>query len=171
MPNNYLMVDNFCQLQALRNHDENEIVYCQEEQKMYRWNGKDWEVIVPENGSGIEMNLYDLNKNIISQLKPLTKEEVENKLEIFSSYHQTFANKYYMLLCKEYSYYTVFAKGNYSISFAEAVKEIVAEIGDIYSIELTENKAAIEIWIKPDGEEEPYAFYLFPYDGGIVYYG
>ena len=29
----------------------------------------------------------------------------------------------------------------------------------------------IEIWIKPVGEESPLAFYLFPYENGVVYYG
>jgi hypothetical protein len=77
-----------------------------------------------------------------------------------------------MLLCKDYNYYTIFS---YSLmpsfqTFGEAVCTIISELGSVYSIEQLED-GAIEIWIKPNGEESPYAFYLFPYDAGVVYYG
>ena len=40
-----------------------------------------------------------------------------------------------------------------------------------YSIENDSTGGALEIWIKPEGEETPLVFYLFPYDQGVVYYG
>jgi hypothetical protein len=43
-------------------------------------------------------------------------------------------------------------------------------LGTVYSIE-NKDDHAIEIWIKPVEEETPYAFYLFPYENGVVYYG
>ena len=55
-------------------------------------------------------------------------------------------------------------------SFAEAVITIITELGEVYSIDCLDD-GGIEIWIKPTGEESPYAFYLFPYDAGVVYYG
>ena len=77
-----------------------------------------------------------------------------------------------MLLCKDFNYYTIFTKDDIlgSSLFAETVIMILTELGKIYSIEQLED-GAMEIWVKPKGEENPYAFYLFPYDAGVVYYG
>jgi hypothetical protein len=55
-------------------------------------------------------------------------------------------------------------------SFRETVCEIIQELGEVFSLELLED-GAVEIWLKPVCAEEPYAFYLFPYDAGVVYYG
>ena len=116
------------------------------------------------------MNLYDLNKNLVNQLKPLTKEEIFNKEKDFINLHKRFSNKHYMLLCKEYSYYTIFEEEKIIMNkpFSDTVIEIITALGDIYSIEPTKNNDAIEIWIKPDEEEMPMVFYLFPYDTGVV---
>ena len=116
------------------------------------------------------MNLYDLNKNLVNQLKPLTKEEIFNKEKDFINLHKRFSNKHYRLLCKEYSYYTIFEEERIIMNkpFSDTVIEIITALGDIYSIEPTENNDAIEIWIKPDEEEMPMVFYLFPYDTGVV---
>lgn len=119
------------------------------------------------------MNLYDLNKTMVNQLSPLTKEEIFNKEKEFINLHKKFANKHYMLLCKEYSYYTIFEEERIIMNkpFSDTVIEIIIELGDIYSIESTENGDAIEIWIKPEEEEMPLVFYLFPYDMGVVKFG
>lgn len=168
------MVDNYNQLQSLQNHTVNEIAYCEEEQKMYRWNGESWVIIVPDADSGIKMNLYDLNKNVVGQLTPLTDDEIKSKMDVIQSYHLATNNTHYMLLCKEFNYYTIFtySPGGLFEPFAKTVKDIITDLGGpVYSIELTEDKMAIEIWIKPVGEEEPLAFYLFAYDAGVVEYG
>ena len=119
------------------------------------------------------MNLYDLNKTLVNQLSPLTKEEIFHKEKDFINLHKRFANKHYMLLCKEYGYYTIFEEEQIimNMPFSDTVIEIITELGDIYSIEPTESSDAIEIWIKPDEEEIPMVFYLFPYDAGVVKFG
>jgi hypothetical protein len=98
--------------------------------------------------------------------------EVSMKMDLINEYYQKANNTYHMLLCRDFNYYTVF---NYDSmltfpNFAGAICTIITELGDVYSIELLED-GAMEIWIKPLGEESPYAFYLFPYDAGVVYYG
>ena len=119
------------------------------------------------------MNLYELNKTLVNQLSPLAKEEIFNKEKEFISLRKRFANKHYMLLCKEYGYYTVFEEEQIIMNkpFSDTVIEIITELGEIYSIEPTEYDDAVEIWIKPNDEEMPMAFYLFPYDTGVVKFG
>ena len=145
---------------------------CSDTNEIYCWDEEaGWNPINVE-GKGLELNLYDLNKNIIEQLNPLTTNEVSMKMGLINEYYQKANNTYHMLLCRDFNYYTIF---NYDSmltfpDFAGAICTIITELGDVYSIELLED-GAIEIWIKPIGEESPYAFYLFPYDAGVVYYG
>lgn len=116
------------------------------------------------------MNLYELNKTLVNQLKPLTKEDIYNKEKEIIALHKRFDNKHYMLLCNEYNYYTIFEEERIVMNkpFSDTVIEIITELGEVYSIETTESNDAIEIWIKIAEEETPMVFYLFPYDTGVV---
>ena len=158
-------------LNALQNHDENEIIFCEENEKYYTWQENDGWQEVQINGNGVSMNLYELNKSIVNQLTPLTISEILDKAQIIEDMHNTVRNIHYMLLCKEYNYYTIFeADDNPIVTLKVAVCDILEELGNIYSIE-DKGDGAIELWIKPFNEEEPFVFYFFPYDKGVVYYG
>lgn len=125
-----------------------------------------------KENSGLELNLYDLNKSIISQMTPLSISEINATREMIINYYNNSGNIYHMLLCRDYNYYTIFTHDHMKTfpDFSGAIATIITELGDVYSIEEADG-GALEIWIKPDGEEMPYAFYLFPYDAGVVYYG
>lgn len=117
------------------------------------------------------MNLYDLNKSIVNQLEPLTLDKLFDKAQIIENLYNSTHNVHYMLLCKEYNYYTIFeADNNPIVTFKAAVCDIINELGYVYSIEC-KDEVAVELWIKPLDKEEPLVFYLFPYDQGVVYYG
>ena len=167
-----LVVNNKAELFAVQNHESGEMALCKDTGELYVWKeNSGWTQISVDN-KGFEMNLYDLNKNIISQLDPLTNGEITMKMGLIKEYYDKANNTYHMLLCKDFNYYTIF---NYDSmlsfpDFPSAICTIIAELGEVYSIELLED-GAMEIWIKPTGEESPYAFYLFPYDAGVVYYG
>lgn len=173
MDNKICIVPTLSALHALQNHEKGECVYCEEDNKIYSWqedNG--WSSIDIQN-KGISMNLYELNQSIINQLPPLTSSEIAAKMDIIHKIQNNTMNNHYMLLCKEYSYYTIFESDIMlnMPTFGAAVCEVVSGIGDVYSIEITDNDNALEIWIKPEGQENALAFYLFPYDAGVVYYG
>lgn len=170
---NWLVVANKAELYALQNHIPGEMVYCEEEQKVYSWQEDSGWAPIEFDNKGISMNLYELNKTIVNQLPPLTDSEIAIRIDVIHKLHNESMNNHYMLLCKEYNYYTIFESDTMlnMPSFGAAVCEIVSHIGDVYSIEFTANNTGIEIWIKPTGEESALAFYLFPYDAGVVYYG
>lgn len=167
-----LVVNSKAELFAVQNHESGEMALCKDTNEIYIWDEEHgWSLITAE-GKGFEMNLYDLNKNVISQLDPLTNGEITMKMGLIKEYYDKANNTYHMLLCKDFNYYTIF---NYDSmlsfpDFPSAICTIITELGEVYSIELLED-GAMEIWIKPTGEESPYAFYLFPYDAGVVYYG
>ena len=167
-----IIVEDLKHLHAIQNHIPGELAYVKDTKEIFTWDEeKGWVKIAVDN-QGIDFNLYELNKSVVGQLDPMTLDEIKNKANLFNDYRESTDNTHYMLLCKDFSYYTIFT---YSVmpsfsTFAEAIITIITELGDIYNIECLDD-GAIEIWIKPTGEESPYAFYLFPYDAGVVYYG
>ena len=118
--------------------------------------------------TGINLNLYDLNKQILEQLSALSQEDIENKRKMLKEFLEETNNDYYMLYGKEISYFTLFVKHLLtSEKFEDLVIECLENIGVIKSIEYTEQKDAVEIWITTQ-ENNTTCLYLFPYDNGIV---
>lgn len=75
-----------------------------------------------------------------------------------------------MLLCNERRDYTLFHKKNNSHktyeNMLDVLKECLTNRGQVKSIELDKVSQAIEIWLHID--EENFAYYLFPYDTGVI---
>lgn len=166
----HIQVKNLQHLEALQIHEENELAYVEDIKKVYCWTAeKGWQPVDIEN-KGLELNLYEINKNIIGQLKPLTRDKLFDKFNIiFSFFTSTHPNTHYMLLCREYNYYTIFEPATSATEdFTDAVLGIAADLGEVYAIE--EAESALEFWIKPEGCDSPMVFILFPYDAGVVYY-
>ena len=116
----------------------------------------------------LQMNLYDLNKQIISQMPTLDEDGIDLALMTIAAYIKNTENKYYMLLCKDINYYTLF---NISTTITEpyACEEVLACAGDLgvlKSVEVNDNDA-VEIWVQ-DEQGEAMVMYLFPYDAGVV---
>lgn len=131
----------------------------------YVWHNGEWNVVKMDN-SGFEMGLYDMNKQIISQMPNLTDwDRVETTLLDFD---KKWHNDYYMLYGKEISYFTVF-KIKEQIAFGREVIDVIKNVGAVKAIDPTENADAMEVWVIYD--DEPTCLYLFPYDQGIVQVG
>ena len=123
---------------------------------------------VVANGN-LQMNIYELNKQLISQMANLTDEDLVNSKQLIKDYFQEQGNRFYMLLCKDINYYTLFEIVEdtwVQPAAADEVIECIKEIGTVKSIDRTED-GAIEIWAQPD-ESDPLAMYLFPYDAGVI---
>lgn len=121
----------------------------------------------------LNMSLYDINKNLMSQLPEYTHEQVkelEEKIDkLINEKHIN--NNYFMLLCNDIHYYTVFHFNPEEADFrtvGEGVTYLLYESG--YTITADEEcDDHFEIWVKKD--KEAYAFMLFPYDQGVVNFG
>ena len=144
---------------------EGEIIQNSIDKKFYIYKDGNWMLINMES-SGINMGLYDMNKQIISQLPVLT--DLENKKHTINSLHEKFNNEFYMLYGKEISYFTLFRIFD-STHFGNEVIDCLNNVGNIKAIDFTEAQDAIEIWIQD--EDEPTCLYLFPYDSGLVQVG
>ena len=144
---------------------EGEIMQNTVDDKFYIWHDNSWALINVDN-SGINMGLYDMNKQIISQLPELT--DLEDKHYTINNLHAKFNNFYYMMYGKEISYFTLFKiiEPQY---FGSEVIDCLKNIGIIKAIDFTEAQDAIEIWV--ENENGPTCLYLFPYDNGVVQVG
>lgn len=115
------------------------------------------------------MNLYELNQAGYNSLPKMTGVELANaQIKV----HQFLCNtsaQFFMLLCNELHYYTIFDIENPSTNYMDVVEELfglVNELGIIKSIEVTDSM--VEFWVTSNNETHMYAF--FDYDGGVIKY-
>jgi len=131
-----------------------------------------------------DTTMYELNQNIISQMKDLTNTEIKKRMKLIRSwlYHRT--SKYYALICWDYHYITIFnfPNDNYDDQ-VKSIQDILINLGPIKAMDphgagkalelhWIENHIseidAFEIWVTFKEEDGPRMFMLFPYDGGVV---
>jgi hypothetical protein len=128
--------------------------------------------------------LYDINKSLVEQDGALDEDTVNHLFAldgIVNEYFETHYNPlpqppfncYYMLLCHEKRNYTLFNKfyyNNETVDWGKMLEELKTSLnnrGTLYSIEPTEDRVALEIWLKDfDGDMDCY--YLFPYNEGVI---
>ena len=114
--------------------------------------------------NGLQVDLYSLNKQMVSQLPVF--ENTKERLEEFKKDNV----KYYMLLCRELNYFTLFHIDETAPKedvFVDVVIECANDIGVIKSAAETDD-GAFEIWVtNTDGES--FVMYLFDYDMGVVH--
>lgn len=127
------------------------------------WHENQWQTIKMEGG-GIEMGVYDMNKQIIAQMPELS--DLTNARQAISKLQEIHYDTYFMLYGKEISYFTLFKLIDPQY-FANEVIACLKNVGMIKAIDLTEANNAVEIWVET--EDGPTVLYLFPYDNGVVY--
>lgn len=113
---------------------------------------------------------YDINKLVIMQLPSLISEQqLASSKKLIKEYTHNFITSvgYYMLLCNDIHYYTVFEVcDEYEEKVEDLVIECLQNIGVIQQINRAENEDAIECWIK--NENGVFMFMLFNYDWGVI---
>lgn len=159
---------------SVREPEVGEIVYLMDEEKLYIYTPHGYELYAPAaaSESGLNMSLYDLNKAVVCQLKPIEFDTtIINRID---TWREETGNLFYMMYGKEISYFTVFTAQSQLYDCATlgvGVQDCLAGVAqEIYSIERVEDNSAIEIWIKTF-DDETTCLYLFPYDTGIVKIG
>ena len=126
-----------------------------------------------------QMTLYDLNKQMVRQMTPMNEElEKEHSEKVLTPFVEQTNNQYYMLMCKELSYFTIFHRNeNSEKDFYTTIKELLSEHGTLITAcwDNDEQRNTVEYWMKintpiennPD-YSEIFCFILFPYDQGVV---
>lgn len=144
---------------------EGEVAYDTVSEKVMVYRNGAWQVVTAE-GAGLNLGLYDINKQIIAQLPTYT--DLDKAADTINALHEMYRNKYYMLYGKEISYFTLFKliEPQY---FAQEVLDCLRNVGTLKAIDPDEPGTAVEIWV--ENEDGPTCLYLFPYDSGLVQVG
>lgn len=120
-----------------------------------------------------QMSLYECNRTLMSNRPDLTPEEIAAKAQYLEDWFEKNPDRYFMLLCNELNYFTVFHQctttfGTFAKLAKEVLKLVELYIGNIKAIE-TDTNGVIAIWgWQHDENELPHCFYLFPYGQGVV---
>lgn len=116
-------------------------------------------------------DLYSVMKNVMVKAEPLNREKLDKKKAEIHYFVKGLTNsRFYMLLNKEKADYTLLDLGKRSIYPIRIIPEVLIEClnnrGDIKSIEITDDRGAVEIWISADNDA--FVYYFFPYDEGVI---
>lgn len=116
------------------------------------------------------LTLYDLNKDLLQKEKSLSSTKIKQKRPDIIKFFNEIKNNYYMLLCNELKDYTVFKtddkrEDTYTIAADELIL-CMQNRGNILSIDRTNDKVALEIWMRI--EDKIYVYYAFGYDAAII---
>lgn len=113
--------------------------------------------------------VYDAVKSVVKAEKVLTNTELKRRLREIKQFFLTKNDKYFMLLNRETYNFTLFNLGMKDEVTMKRImqdfKECLQNRGPVISIDPTEDDA-YEIWIAVD--DDVLAYYLFPYDIGVI---
>ena len=117
-----------------------------------------------------QMTLYQFNQDIMSSQPALSGDGVrKGQLEFFDWISKQPDNpKFYMLLCSELNYYTVFHINDTATKedFWNELYDIAKELGTLKAMEI--DSGCFSIWADWPQDNISHLFYLFPYDRGVV---
>lgn len=118
-------------------------------------------------------NLYELNKQLLENEKPLSASKIREKTKSLQTYFSQSSSAYFMLLCNDAKDYTLFHIINDETRI-ERTKKAAGEVidclsnrGEILSIEKVNESTAFEIWVRKN-DNSIFCYYLFNYDEGVI---
>jgi alkyl hydroperoxide reductase subunit AhpC len=117
-------------------------------------------------------SLYEVNKQLSSQEKILSQNQLKKKIDEIRLWFRDSINKYAMLLCHEQRDYTVFCVTESPAEAANALLECLENRGQVVSIDKDQTNNAWEIWLRcseiTNENQEDYCYYLFCYDTAVI---
>lgn len=121
--------------------------------------------------------MYDINASLVKQYPPLKWQGLQNARSLINTFHEKHKNRYYIALCHNIRYFTVYdtspndIKIDISVTLGKEVIDCTKNIGEILDVQLSDNEYSVEIWFKTDSERGAECLILIPYDKGIVKVG
>lgn len=147
---------------------DNELAVCEDTRQAYVGKNGKWEPM--DAKSEVKVNLYEINKTAMAQMKPLNLKQRLEAVQIINEFcGGATSDNYYMLLCKDLNYYTIFTVRNNNIGstpIASTVLKCAEDMGQIVSVEKNNDMNSIEIWVKD--KNDAYCMIFFDYTAGVV---
>lgn len=155
-----------------QSYNDGDIALIADTKETFSYRNQEWNPMTVEGSSGINVSIYDLNRQAIGQLPKHTIEQLEEDKNKINEFANTTNGTYYMMLNNDVRYFTIFTHSNKEEelkNLGEAAIVCAQDLGTVQSLDVNEN--SVEIWVKTNTEYETICLYLFPYDAGVVYYG
>lgn len=148
--------------------EENELALCEDTQQVYVGRDGKWEQM--DAKSKLNISLYDINKSTMFQMKPINLKKRLEAVEIIKEFcGGATSDNYFMLLCRDLNYYTIFPVRNNdanSQAVGSAVLSCAEDMGQIVNVERNTDTNSIEIWIKTN--DDAYCMFFFDYTKGVI---
>ena len=115
----------------------------------------------------IQTNMYDLNKESMSQIEPLDPIWFNKRCKDIADKITYSGSKFWLLLNRERYDITMFVISMDGGTLAQELIECLNNRGSI--IDLTEREdGSYEIWIRDLATKENFVYYLFNYENGVI---
>ena len=112
------------------------------------------------------MSLYEYSKQVVANEVPMDPILFNKKMIEVST--DMVEHTYMMLLCHDRRDYTIFHISNTDKKIAaKEISETLYNRGKILLVD-KQKDGSWEIWIRDSLTDENFAYYLFPYDDGVV---
>lgn len=160
------------ELNALQNHVDGEFIAVEDTREVYQYKDGQYNLVDANTEIDTGVTLYELNQTAVDSLPTVDDYQITSCELKVEDYVKNKNNKYYMLLCNELKYYTLFVDDS-GAKDAEAPTHLemmncLRKLGDIKSVEPTEDNGAIEAWVQCFGDNVSHVFYFFGYDLGVI---
>lgn len=115
-------------------------------------------------------NVFEMNKQIRRKTNPMTEDKIDEAIVNVAGWCSFRCNsRYYMLLCKERSDYTIFRLSNYNYDKAgRELREVLESRGTILGIDYMHGYDCYECWVRDEETSEPFLYMFFICDDFIV---
>ncbi len=150
---------------------DKEYALVESEKKIYQYitEKESWEPVKIE-GDGLQVSLYDINKNIFAQLDPLTDDGLRQAhstvYKFLGESMKDEVNDYWALMCWERQYITIFHHSKFGEEeLSDVFMEIIENLGDVKDV-YDNGNGALEVWIT--NEIDTYCYLFFNYKVGVV---
>jgi len=118
-----------------------------------------------------EVSLYELNQQLIAQMPEYDDKKWTDAKLIIADWYNNHKDNYYMLLCHECNYYTLFdmtRENAIGADLAYEIQDTIRYVGSVHDISVDTNDM-IAVWAKWRDTDNIHCFYLFPYSQGVVH--
>lgn len=152
------------------NPEDGRTIFVEELGKVFRYVNNEWtEEKENENAPTAQLTLYELNRQMVSQLPNFEESQWEGAEKVFADWTDPKKNEYFLLYGREINYFTLFKRNEYNSTnekLFDCVKECFKHIGPVKAFDVTEDEDAVEIWAEYEGVTT--CLYLFEYDDGVI---
>lgn len=118
-----------------------------------------------------EVSLYELNQQLIAQMPQYDEKKWTDAKLIIADWYKNHKDSYYMLLCNQCNYYTLFdmtRENAIGADLAYEIQDTIRYVGPVHDISVDTNDM-IAVWAKWRDTDNIHCFYLFPYSQGVVH--